>query len=434
MLIRSGTMYFDSHITLWPGARFKMDSRLVYTPKAGKDKLYKNDYAFDIAAILSIEWAMQHKIPIKLTFDDVLLRPGYSGFDRKDISLKTKLTKNITLQAPLVAAPMDTVCESELAISLARLGGIGFIHRNLPIKDQAAQVKKVKKAGLLVGAAVGSSKGYEERVESLVKAGVDALIVDSAHGYAKKVIEATKYIKSKYSVDVISGNVATAEGAEALIDAGADGLRVGMGPSAICTTRIISGMGFPQLAAILETAHVAHQHDVPLIADGGIIRSGDIVKALAAGASTVMLGRLLAATEEAPGKVVKLKPERVPSRFQNILDGSAEYVFKEYRGMGSIAAMEKGLNISSEDEFHGKDYQGDALVAEGVEGLVPCSGTVKEFADQMLGGVHSGMYYVGARTVGELWQNAQFIQITPASLGESHPHDLFITNPGDNYK
>lgn len=377
---------------------------------------------------------MEHNLSLALTFDDVLLRPGYSGFDRKDITLTTNVTKKIVLRAPLVAAPMDTVTESELAIALARLGGIGFIHRNLTIEKQAAEVAQVKKEGLLVGAAVGSNAGYEERVEQLVKAGVDVLIVDSAHGFSKKVIAATRHIKSNYGVEVIAGNVATAEGAKALIEAGADGLRVGMGPGAICTTRIISGMGVPQLTALFETAKVGRQHGVPVIADGGIARSGDIMKALAAGASTVMMGRLLAATEEAPGKVVKLKPEHVPSRFQNILDGSAEYTFKEYRGMGSIAAMKEGLKISSEDEFHGKDYQGDVLVAEGVEGLVPCSGTIKQFVDQMLGGVHSGMYYVGAKTIDELWKTATFMQITHASLGESHPHDLFITNPGDNYK
>jgi IMP dehydrogenase len=377
---------------------------------------------------------MEHNLPIALTFDDVLLRPGYSGFDRKDIKLTTKLTKKITLESPLVAAPMDTVAEGELCIALARLGGIGIVHRNLKIDDQAAEVKKVKDAGQLVGAAVGSNAGYEERVQKLVDAGVDVVVVDSAHGYSKKVIAATRYIKENFDVEVIAGNVATAEGAQALIGAGADGLRVGMGPGAICTTRIISGMGVPQLTALFETAAVGRKHGVPVIADGGIAHSGDMMKALGAGASTIMMGRLLAATEESPGKVVKLKPEHVPSRFQNILDGSAEYTFKEYRGMGSIAAMKEGLKISSEDEFHGKDYQGDVLVAEGVEGLVPCSGTVKQFVDQMIGGVHSGMYYVGAKTIDELWENAQFVQITQASLSESHPHDLFITNPGDNYK
>jgi IMP dehydrogenase len=377
---------------------------------------------------------MENNYNLALTFDDVLLRPGYSGFDRKDISLVTQLTKNISLKTPLIAAPMDTVAEHELAIALARLGGVAFIHRNLTIKDQAAEVKKVKKEGMLVGAAVGSSSGYEERVKALVAAGVDVILVDSAHGYARKVISTVRYIKEHFDVEVIAGNIATAEGAEALIEAGADGLRVGMGPGAICSTRIVSGMGVPQLTAILDTARVAAPHGVPVIADGGITYSGDIVKALAAGASTVMMGRMFAATSEAPGKVVTLKPEDVPSRFQNILDGSAEYIFKEYRGMGSLAAMQQGIKISSEDEFHGKNYTGDTLIAEGVEGLVPCSGDIKKLIDHMTGGMYSGMYYVGARTISELWHSAQFMRITQASLTESHPHDLFITNPGDNYQ
>ncbi|HEY5667556.1 MAG TPA: IMP dehydrogenase [Candidatus Saccharimonadales bacterium] len=377
---------------------------------------------------------MEHNLSLALTFDDVLLRPSYSGFDRQDITLTTSLTKRIQLRAPIVSSPMDTVTESKMAIALACLGGVGFIHRNLTIEKQVAEVKKVKKEGLLVGAAVGSSAGYEVRVAELVKAGADVLIIDSAHGYSKKVIQAVKYVKANFDIEVIAGNVATAEGAEALIDAGADALRVGMGPGAICSTRIISGMGVPQLTALFETTSVAQQHGVPVIADGGISRSGDIVKALAAGASTVMLGRLLAATEESPGKVVKLKPEHVPGRFQNIIDGSAEYTFKEYRGMGSISAMKQGLKISSEDEFHGKDYRGDTLVAEGVEGLVPCSGTLEQLLDQLVGGIYSGMYYVGARTIPELWKTARFMRITQASLTESHPHDLFITNPGDNYK
>jgi IMP dehydrogenase len=189
----------------------------------------------------------------------------------------------------------------------------------------------------------------------------------------------------------------------------------------------------PQLTAILETVSVARHHNVPVIADGGINYSGDITKALAAGASAVMLGRMFAATREAPGAVVELQPQEVPSRFQSILNGSHSYTFKEYRGMGSIAAMKQGAKISSEDEFHGKNYQSDVLIAEGVEGLVPCTGTVKDLTAQLLGGVHSGMYYVGARSIPELWESADFIRITQASLSESHPHDLFITNPGDNY-
>jgi len=369
-----------------------------------------------------------------LTFDDLLIKPGYSGFDRSDITFATNITKNIVLSCPIVSAPMDTVTEAPLAIALADIGGLGFIHRNLTIDDQAKEVKKVKAAGYKVGAAVGSNSGYEKRVEALVEAGVDIILIDSAHGYAKKVIEAVSYVKKHFKVDVIAGSIATAEGAEALIRAGADGLRVGMGPGAICSTRIISGMGVPQMTAIFDTVAVAREHDVPVIADGGIKYSGDVVKALAAGASTVMFGRLFAATEESPGIVHELDAEHVPSRFQSIVDGSKTYTFKEYRGMGSVGAMERGKQISSEDEFHGKSFTGDVLIAEGVEGLVPCSGTVKQLVEQTIGGITSGMYYIGATTIPELWDKAEFIQISQASLTESHPHDLFITNPGDNYK
>ncbi len=365
-----------------------------------------------------------------LTFDDVLLKPGYSGFDRAEIDLSTQLTKNIRLAAPIVSSPMDTVTERKLAIALAKAGGLGFIHRNLTIKDQAAEVVAVKELGLPVGAAVGSSPGYEDRVEQLIKAGADVILVDCAHGYAKKVINAVTYIKDKHSVDVMAGNVATAEGAAALIAAGADALRVGMGPAAICTTRVVSGMGVPQLTAILETAGIARNHGIPVVADGGISYSGDITKALAAGASGVMLGKILAATLEAPGRLVRVKTEEVPAQFSGLLNGAAAYDFKEYRAMGSLGAMKRGMEISSEDEFHGKSYTGDVLIAEGVEGMIPCTGDVAQTVAQLIGGVTSGMYYVGARTIGELWQTAQLIQITQASLTESHPHHLHITQSG----
>lgn len=368
-----------------------------------------------------------------LTFNDVLLRPGYSDFDRGNISLQSQLTNRIKLRMPLVSAPMDTVTEHELAIALAKAGGIGIIHRNLTIDQQVKEVKKVKKAGQLVGAAVGSSSGYEDRVNKLINAGADVLLVDSAHGYSVKVIKAVKYIKEHFDIDVIAGSIATKDGAQALIDAGADGLRVGMGPGAICSTRIVSGMGVPQLTALLEVASVAGEAGVPVIADGGIINSGDGTKALAAGASTIMMGRMFAATEESPGSTIKLNAKQVPSRFQSIVDGSDSYAFKEYRGMGSVGAMKRGLEVSSEDEFHGKNYHGDTLIAEGVEGLVPCSGSVGKLVSQFMGGITSGMYYVGAKTIDELWRTAEFIRITEASLTESHPHDLFITDTGGNY-
>lgn len=370
-----------------------------------------------------------------LTFDDVLLLPNYSDFSRNDINLKTKLTKKITLDIPLVSSPMDTVTESKLAIELGRIGGIGIIHRNLTIKDQIKEVKKVLEKNIKVGAAIGAGKGYQERVEALISAGVSVLVVDSAHGFAKPVIEVVNYIKKRFpNFQVIAGNVATYEGAEMLIKAGADGLRVGMGPGAICTTRIISGMGVPQITALLEVYNSAKKYRVPVIADGGIKYSGDIVKAIAAGADTVMMGSFFASTKESPGKLIKLTIDEVPSRFKNILKKDQKYyLFKEYRGMGSEAAMKKGAKIKSEGEFHGKSYKDRVLVAEGVEGLVPVKGIVEDLVSQMLGGIRSGMYYVGARNIEELKSKTKMIEITHSSLIESHPHDLFITNSGKNY-
>lgn len=373
--------------------------------------------------------------PLGLTFDDILLLPNYSDFSRADISLETKLSKNITLKIPLVSSPMDTVTESELAIALGKIGGFGFIHRNLTIEDQATEVAKVVKAGLPAGAAVGASKGFDERVKALVEAGASVLLVDSAHGYAKNVIETISFIKKTYpTVDVIGGSIATADGARALIKAGADGLRVGMGPGAICTTRIISGMGVPQITALLSIVPVAKEAGVPVIADGGIKYSGDMVKALAVGASSVMMGGFFAATREAPGKKVMLPKNQVPRRFQSIFQKDKEdYEFKEYRGMGSVGAMKKGAEIKSEDEFHGKTYKDRVLVAEGVEGLVPVKGSVQDVVEQALGGIRSGLYYVGSKNFAELVEKVQFIHITQASLTESHPHDVLITNPGENY-
>ncbi len=368
-----------------------------------------------------------------LTFDDVLLVPGYSDFTRSDINLSTQLTRKIKLSIPFVSSPMDTVTESSLAIALGSLGGIGIIHRNLTIEDQIKEVKKVKTKKLLVGAAI-AGKNYEERIRALVKANVDVVVIDSAHGFTKIIITAIKFIKKTYpKLQVIAGNIATADGARGLIAAGADGLRVGMGPGAICTTRIISGMGMPQITAILETVRIAKKLGVPVIADGGIKYSGDMVKALAVGASTVMMGGFFAQALESPGKVVRLERDEIPSRFQRISNMKKYYQFKEYRGMGSEGAMKKGVQIKSEDEFHGKNYKDRVLVAEGVEGLVPVKGSVKDLVDQAIGGVKSGMYYVGAKDIPELWKKAKFIQITQASLTESHPHDIFVTNPGKNY-
>jgi len=373
--------------------------------------------------------------PLGLTFDDILLLPGYSDFSRSNIDLSTKVSRNIAINIPLISSPMDTVTESELAIALAKLGGIGIIHRNLTIEDQVQEVKKVLAEKLPVGVAVGASKGVEQRVSAIATIGTQLIVVDSAHGFAKQVIDTVRFIKQKYPhIDVIAGSIATKDGAKALMNAGADGLRVGMGPGAICTTRIISGMGVPQITALREVVPVAQEAQVPVIADGGIKYSGDIVKALAVGASAVMMGSFFAAAKESPGKTILLHRDHVPHRFQSIFQKDTdEYLFKEYRGMGSIAAMQKGAEIKSEDEFHGKNYKDRVLVAEGVEGFVPVKGSVQQLVDQALGGIRSGFYYVGAKNIEELWQKAQFIQITQASLTESHPHDVLITNPGENY-
>ncbi|MEO8581820.1 MAG: IMP dehydrogenase [Patescibacteria group bacterium] len=374
-------------------------------------------------------------LPQALTFDDVLLKPGFSDFSREEITIESKLTKKITLKTPLISAPMDTVTESELAIALAEVGGIGIIHRNLTIQDQANEVKKVVEKGLLVGAAIGASHGYEERIAALTEAGVQVIVVDTAHGYVKYVMDAITAIKQKYpQVEVIAGNIATYEGAKALIEAGADALRVGMGPGAICTTRIVSGMGVPQITAIWETARAAKSAGVPVIADGGIKYSGDMVKAIAAGASTIMMGSYFASCSESPGDKFELSADKVPGRFKHLIVNEKQtYSFKSYRGMGSVGAMNKGAAIKSEDEFHGKNYKSKVLVAEGVEGLVPIKGTVKDLVDQAIGGIRSGMYYVGVKNIEQLQTEGQFMQITQASLSESHPHDLIITNAGKNY-
>ncbi|OGH15245.1 MAG: hypothetical protein A3H50_03590 [Candidatus Levybacteria bacterium RIFCSPLOWO2_02_FULL_37_10] len=381
-------------------------------------------------------------LPFGLTFDDVLLLPGYSDFTRSEIDLSTQLTKKLKLQIPFVSSPMDTVTEAKLAIVLAKLGGIGIIHRNLTIENQVREVQKVKKirsAGsgqaLLVGAAIGASKGFEKRAEEAVKVGADVIVVDSAHGFSKGVIDATKYIKKNFpKAEVISGNIATADGARALIASGADGLRVGMGPGSICTTRIISGMGVPQITAIMETSKIAKKANVPIIADGGIKYSGDMIKALATGACAIMMGSFFASALESPGKIVILKREQVPHRFLSIFEKKQRrFTFKEYHAMGSISAMKRGAKVKSEDEFHNKDYKDRVLIAEGVEGLVPVKGTVKELIEQAIGGIKSGMYYVGAKNIRELWDKAQFIKITQASLTESHPHSILVTSSGKNY-
>jgi IMP dehydrogenase len=332
---------------------------------------------------------------------------------------------------------MDTVTEHKLAIALAQMGGIGVIHRNLTITGQADEVALVKKAGHRVAAAIGVSDGYEPRLAALMKAGVDMILLDSAHGYTSYMIDVLRHIKkTQPTLTVMAGNIATYAAAEAFVKAGADSLRVGMGPGAICTTRIVSGMGIPQVTAIMEVAKATKGSAVSVVADGGIKYSGDMIKALAAGASAVMMGSYFASCEEAPGELFQLHANDIPSRFKSIVDAKDPnklYQFKSYRGMGSIGAMQSGAKIKSEDEYHGKSYKDRVLVAEGVEGLVPVKGSVSRLVEQAIGGMKSGMYYVGVKTIESLQQEAQFIQITQASLTESHPHDILVTNAGENY-
>lgn len=361
---------------------------------------------------------MQHIVTEGLTFDDVLLLPGYTDVKRQDVDLTTRLHPTITLKLPVISSPMDTVTESAMAVALAKAGGLGIIHRNLSIGIQVQMVENVKKGHLLVGAAVGVGSDLEERVRALVAARADVLVVDSGHGYTKFVIEVTQFIKKKYPRVVrMAGNVATFEGAKALIAAGADILRVGMGPGSICTTRIVTGMGVPQLTAIAEATRAVKAvkaRQVTIVADGGIRQVGDMAKALAAGASAVMLGSLLAGFDESPGEIVEINGKK----------------YKQYRGMGSIAAMQKG---SAERYGQSRETTERKLIAEGVEGLVPYKGAVNDYLEQVAGSLRSSFYYIGGKTLGDFQKKARFIRITPASMAESHPHSITITDPGKNY-
>ncbi len=367
-------------------------------------------------------------VPLSFTFDDVLLVPAYSEVLPKDVSTKTELLPDISLAIPFLSAAMDSVTEARLAIELARLGGIGIIHKNLSPSEQAAEVRSVKEAEigsartptldrsqrLSVGAAIGPSRDRADRVEALTRAGVDVLIVDTAHGHSKGVIDAIRRTKKERpKVLLIAGNVATREATEALIDAGADAVKVGIGPGSICTTRVVAGVGVPQLSAIHECVEAARGR-VPIIADGGIKLSGDITKALAAGAGAVMIGSLFAGTTEAPGRTM-------------IVEGRS---YKVYRGMGSLGAMRSG----SKDRYGQAESEDEKLVPEGIEGRVPNRGELAPIVHQLAGGLRSGMGYLGARNLEELRKHARFVRITPAGLRESHVHDVQIVEEAPNYR
>ena len=474
-----------------------------------------------------------------LTFDDVLLVPQLSSILPKDVDVTTRLTQKIKLNIPIISAAMDTVTESQMAIAMAREGGIGVIHKNLSIEDQVKEADKVKRSEsgmildpvtigsdktirdaleimahfdisgvpvvdegklvgiltnrdirfetnldlsvadrmtgenlvtvkkgttlkeaksvlqkhriekllvvddtgslcglitvkdilkkenhpnaasdkhgrLLVAAAIGVSSDTLERAQALVDAQVDVLVVDTAHGHSKGVLETVKQLKSKLQVDIIAGNVATASGTQALIDAGVDAVKVGIGAGSSCTTRMIAGVGVPQLTAVLDAFACAQKKNIPVVSDGGMRYSGDIAKSFAAGAETAMLGSVFAGTNESPGEMI-------------LWEGRS---FKSFRGMGSIAAMNKG----SKDRYFQHNTEERKLVPEGIEGMVPFKGEVKETIHQLIGGVRSSMGYCGAKSIQEFYKKAKFIRITGAGIKESHPHDINITKESPNYR
>lgn len=337
-----------------------------------------------------------------LTFDDVLLVPRRSGIrSRSDVSVRTRLSRNIELDIPIVAANMDTVCEVDMAIEMARLGGIGMLHRFLSIDHQVAMVKQVKDAGpLLVGAAIGTDRDALPRAEALAAAGADILVLDIAHGHADHAIDVLRHVKGALpEVDVMAGNVATRDGALDLAEAGADAVKVGVGPGGVCTTRLVAGVGVPQLTAIADCAGI----EVPVVADGGIRGSGDIAKALGAGASTVMIGSLFAGTKESPGEV----------------EQSSRGLVKRVRGMASFEAIEARAKRAGEEV---DDEYFEQRAPEGVEGTVPYRGEVSRLVSSLLAGVRSGMSYSDARTIAEFWEKAAFIQVTGNGVRENHPH------------
>lgn len=365
---------------------------------------------------------------IGLTFDDVLIIPAYADILPSQVSIETHVTTELKLCFPIISAAMDTVTSWKMACAMAQAGGMGILHRNQSPEDQASQVLQVKKISmtdihasqgkdgkLLVGAAVGVGEDLEKRLDLLVPAGVDLVCLDTAHGHSSGVIKGIERVKKKYpNLPVIGGNVVTAEGTQALISAGADCIKVGVGAGSICTTRIISGAGMPQITAIHNCADAAKKFHIPVIADGGIKYSGDIVKAFVAGADCVMLGSLLAGFDESPGEVVEEKNKK----------------YKLYRGMGSLGAMQ---GFGRDRYGTGQGSSSGKVVPEGVEGRVEYKGNVANFLVQLAGGLRSGMGYSGAHTIADLKEKTAFIRITNAGLIESHPHSLSSIEDAPNY-
>jgi IMP dehydrogenase len=364
------------------------------------------------------------------TFDDLLLVPAHSTVVPANVDLATTLTPRLRLKLPILSAAMDTVTEAAMATALAKAGGLGILHKNMPIEAQAAMVRSVKSATvdhpsmaavddqgrLLVGAAVGVSAETMTRVEALVAAEVDVIAVDSAHGHSQGVIATIAAIRAAYpELELIGGNIVTAQAARDLIEAGASILKVGVGPGSICTTRIVAGVGVPQITAVNDVYQIAKAAGVSVIADGGIKFSGDIVKALAAGADAVMLGGLLAGCEETPGEVIDVYGKKV----------------KTYMGMGSLTAMQKG---SSDRYFQGGQKELSKLVPEGIEATVPFKGSIADVLYQMMGGLRSGMGYCGCANLSDLKTKARFVKITNAGLNESHPHDVDNVKEAPNYR
>jgi len=341
-----------------------------------------------------------------LTFDDVTMIPKYSEVLPSEVDTSTQLSKNLSLKIPLLTSAMDTVTESKMAIAIAKAGGIGIIHRNLDIKKQIEEIKKVKKQKLIVGAAVGAGPFELKRAEAILKEKVDMIVVDTAHGHSKKVAEIIKIIKKKKTnkITLCAGNIATVEAAKFLIKLGVDVVKVGIGPGSICTTRLVAGIGVPQLSAILEVKKGVSKK-TKIISDGGIKYSGDIAKALAAGADAVMIGSLFAGTMETPGKLIKKNGK----------------LYKSFRGMGSIGAMNKG---SSDRYFQTKQKDASKYVPEGVEGFVKFKGDVKNIIYKLIGGLKSSMGYLGAKKIIALKKKTNFVKITKAGFYESMVHNV----------